>query len=237
MIKGKTILAIVPARGGSKGIPLKNLQKVKGKTLIEYVANVIKNIKEIDKSIVSTDNKKISQIAKLNGIEVPFLRPKNLSGDTISDLAVLKHALIKIEKIDKIKYDIILMLQPTSPLRTSNVVKECLYKLVEENLDSVWTISESDSKFHPKKQLKLDLNGSINFYNKDGHKIIARQQLDTLYHRNGVAYAVTRECLINQNSILGKKNGSIITKNKNVSIDTIWDLKLVEFILENKNHL
>ena len=100
MIKGKTILAIVPARGGSKGIPLKNLQKVKGKTLIEYVANVIKNIKEIDKSIVSTDNKKISQISKLNGIEVPFLRPKNLSGDTISDLAVLKHALIKIEKID-----------------------------------------------------------------------------------------------------------------------------------------
>ena len=129
MIKGKTILAIVPARGGSKGIPLKNLQKVKGKTLIEYVANVIKNIKEIDKSIVSTDNKKISQISKLNGIEAPFLRPKNLSGDTISDLAVLKHALIKIEKIYRIKYDIILMLQPTSPLRTSNVVKECLYKL------------------------------------------------------------------------------------------------------------
>ena len=114
----------------------------------------------------------------------------------------------------EVKYDIILMLQPTSPLRTSNVVKECLYKLVDENLDSVWTISESDSKFHPKKQLKLGLNGSINFYNKDGHKIIARQQLDTLYHRNGVAYAVTRECLINQNSILGKKMVQSLQKIK-----------------------
>ena len=101
MFKKKTVLAIVIARGGSKGIKLKNLRKINNKTLIWHVGRVIKEMKYLDKAIISTDHYKIAKEATKVGIEVPFLRPKKIAGDRISDVAVLRHALSKIEKIDK----------------------------------------------------------------------------------------------------------------------------------------
>ena len=234
MFKGKRILSITPARGGSKGIPLKNIQKLDGITLIEHVAKVVKEIDEIDRSVVSTDHEKIVEISNKVGLETPFIRPDNLSGDFISDLDVLMHAYEQMKLIDCIEYDIILMLQPTSPLRKSKHVLQCIKKLVEEDLDSVWTISETDSKHHPMKQLSLNDKGKIDFYEETGDKIIARQQLDKLYHRNGIAYVMTKDCLMNQKSIMGRKNAGIIIEGHNISIDTAWDLELVEYILSKK---
>ncbi len=234
MFKGKKILSIIPARGGSKGIPLKNIQKLDGITLIEHVAKVVKEIDEIDRSIVSTDHKKIVEISNNVGLETPFIRPDNLSGDFVSDLDVLMHAYEQMKSIDGIEYDIILMLQPTSPLRKSKHVLQCIKKLVEEDLDSVWTVSETDSKNHPMKQLSLNDNGKIDFYEEMGNKIIARQQLDKLYHRNGIAYVMTKDCLMNQKSIIGRNNAGIVIEDHNISIDTAWDLELVEYILSKR---
>ena len=152
MLKNKSILAVIPARGGSKGIKLKNIQKINGTPLISFIKPILNQLEYIDESVVSTDSLEIAKVAEKSGLSVPFLRPKYLSGDSISDLKVLRHALKKMEKINKITYDIILMLQPTSPLRKSSHINKTLNKLINGKYDSVMTVSETDSKEHPLKQ-------------------------------------------------------------------------------------
>ena len=234
MISNKRILIVVPARGGSKGIPLKNLRKVNGVPLVAAVGKIIKSLSEIDQSVVSTDHEEIAIVAEDAGIAVPFRRPKELSGDRISDIEVLTHALLEMELIDSVTYDIIVMLQPTSPLRKAKHVLDTIKMLVDGAWDAVWTVSETDSKSHPLKQLIVDKN-SLNYYDISGGEIIARQQLKPVYHRNGIAYAITRECLLNKKSIKGDRTGALIIKGNHISIDTERDLDLVEFILSSKH--
>jgi CMP-N-acetylneuraminic acid synthetase len=234
MISNKRILIVVPARGGSKGIPLKNLRKVNGVPLVAAVGKIIKSLSEIDQSVVSTDHEEIASVAEDAGIAAPFRRPKELSGDRISDIEVLTHALLEMELIDSVTYDIIVMLQPTSPLRKAKHVLDTIKMLVDGAWDAVWTVSETDSKSHPLKQLIVDKN-SLNYYDISGGEIIARQQLEPVYHRNGIAYAITRECLLNKKSIKGDRTGALVIKGEYISIDTEWDLDLVEFILSRNN--
>jgi CMP-N-acetylneuraminic acid synthetase len=233
MFKGKKILTVVPARGGSKGIRLKNIQSILGIPLVALVGALVQKIPIIDRAVVSTDHPKIAQIAREAGLDVPFFRPPMLSGDRIADWDVLNHALLEMEKIDNTLYDVVVMLQPTSPLRKEKHVINTIEKLVNENWDSVWTVSVTDSKNHPLKQLKINC-GQLEFYDKQGKTIIARQQLDTLYHRNGAAYAMTRNCIINAKNIYGKKTGCVVLEEEMISIDTTWDLKLIEFIFREK---
>ena len=230
MINGKRILAVVPARGGSKGIPLKNLRCIGGKPLVAMAGEVANSIVEIDRKIVSTDHTEIARVANNAGLDCPFMRPEEISGDRISDWDVLIDALQKVEKIDGIKYDIILMLQPTSPMRKSKDILGVINLLIDGGYDSVWSVSVTDSKSHPFKQLTVK-NGEMDYWDIRGEKIIARQQLQPVYHRNGVAYAITRECLLDQKAIKGKRAGAYIISSEQISIDTEWDLKLVEFIL------
>jgi CMP-N-acetylneuraminic acid synthetase len=128
------------------------------------------------------------------------------------------------------------MLQPTSPLREPEHVRECLRKLVDECWDAVWTVSPTDSKNHPLKQLILDNYGSMDYYDHAGASIIARQQLKPVYHRNGIAYAFTRDCLLNQGSIKGTRTAALVIEGDYVSVDTMWDLELVEFILSRREN-
>ena len=234
MINNKSVLAVVPARGGSKGIPLKNLQPVNGVPLVALVGRVLAALPEVDRAVVSTDHDEIAAVAEAAGIAAPFRRPDTLSGDRIGDIDVLIHALETCEKFDGVKYDIVLMLQPTSPLRTSADVRECLIKLVEGQWDAVWTVSETDSKNHPLKQLVLEADGGMDYYDPAGANIIARQQLKPVYHRNGIAYAFTRNCLLNQRSIKGARTAALVIEGEHVSIDTELDLALVDWILKQK---
>jgi len=229
MYKGLKILAVVPARGGSKGVKLKNLREVGGIPLVGHVGKVLSNLEIVDQKVVSTDHEQIAEVSKEYGINVPFYRPESLSGDRIGDLDVLTHALIECEKNDSTKYDIVLMLQPTSPFRTENHVLRCVEKLVAGNYSSVWTVSETDSKGHPFKQFVLN-DDRLDYYDKEnGEKIIARQQLKPTYHRDGVCYAITRDCLLDQKSIRGDKPGFEVVKEQMVNIDTELDLKLANF--------
>ncbi|OEJ66116.1 acylneuraminate cytidylyltransferase family protein [Magnetovibrio blakemorei] len=231
MLDSKKILVVVPARGGSKGIPLKNLRTVLGVSLVARVGNIIAEIPEIDRAVISTDHEEIAKVARESGLDAPFLRPPYLSGDTIGDLDVLTHALNEMENIDDTQYDIIVMLQPTSPLRKAKHVVGTIEMLVRKGWDAIWTVSETDSKAHPLKQLVVNDDGNMDFYDDQGALIIARQQLQTLYHRNGAAYAITRDCLLNQKSIMGKYSGAFIIDEPMISIDTEWDLALVETLM------
>jgi CMP-N,N'-diacetyllegionaminic acid synthase len=230
MIGQHAVLAVVPARGGSKGIPLKNLREVGGRSLVARVGDVVRHVPEIDRAVVSTDHPGIAQAAEAAGIGAPFLRPESLSGDSIGDFDVLLHALEATEAADGRRYEIVVMLQPTSPLRTAEQVSATIRMLAAGAWDSVWTVSETDSKAHPLKQLTV-ADGQLDYYDPKGAEIIARQQLQPVFHRNGIAYAMTRACLVEQRTIKGRRAGALVVIGSHVSIDTEEDLALAEWIL------
>ena len=121
------------------------------------------------------------------------------------------------------------MLQPTSPLRTKKDLLKLASMMNKKKYDAIWTISETDLKFHPLKQLKIN-DGLLNYWDSKGKNIIARQQLNPVYHRNGVGYIISRECLVKKNSIKGNKTGFLLVKTPQISIDTLEDLKKAEMI-------
>lgn len=229
MIEDRRILAVCPARGGSKGIPLKNLRPFLGIPLVARVGHLVREIPMIDRAVVSTDHPEIARVARGAGLDAPFTRPEEISGDRISDVHVLRHALEEVERIDGVTYDVVVMLQPTSPLRRAEHVTGAIRMLVEGGWDAVWTVSETDSKEHPLKQLTV-AEARLDYYDPRGAEIIARQQLEPVYHRNGVAYAITRPCLVEKESIKGERTGALVIAGHMVSIDTLWDLELAEFI-------
>ena len=231
MIGNKRVLAVVPARGGSIGIPLKNLKPVMGVPLVARAGHICADVPEITRAVVSTDHEEIARVAEEAGLAAPFRRPEDISGDRIGDWDVLSQALLEMEQLDGVQYDIVVMIQPTSPMRTAQNVSDTINMLVDGNWDAVWTVSETDSKAHPLKQLTRDDLGTMDYYDPDGGKIIARQQLKPVYHRNGVAYAITRECLLGQETIKGAKTGALVIEGHHVSIDTEWDIQLVEFVM------
>lgn len=235
MYRDRRILAVVPARGGSKGIPLKNLRLVRGVPLVARVGKVIAETPIIDRAVVSTDHDEIAAVAEAAGLAAPFRRPEDISGDRVADWPVLRHALLECERIDGVTYDIVVMLQPTSPLRRPEHIVATVEKLVRGGWDSVWTISETDSKAHPLKQLVLDDDG-MRLYDPRGAHIIARQQLAPVYHRNGIAYAMTRSCLVDGNAIEGPRTSAVVLAGNFVSIDTEFDIAVTELLMKQTGH-
>jgi CMP-N,N'-diacetyllegionaminic acid synthase len=143
---------------------------------------------------------------------------------------VLIHALLSAEQLSDRRYDVVVMLQPTSPLRRPQHVQATIEKLVDEDWDAVWTVSKTDPKYHPVKQLRLDSRGRMQPY--DGElRIVTRQELTPIYHRNGAAYAFTRDCLLNQETILGRSTGAVIIEESMISIDSLEDFAEVEATL------
>ena len=222
----------MPARGGSKGVKLKNIRPVNGIPLVALVGDVVRQLPYIDLAVVSTDHPEIAAVAEKAGLKVPFMRPEDISGDRIADWDVLHHALLAAEEIQGQRFDIILMLQPTCPLRKPEHVTRCVEKLTNGGYDAVWTVTETDSKGHPLKQLVIE-NGKMDYYDPAGASIIARQQLSPVYHRNGAAYAITRDCLENKRSIKGDNASAVVIDEPLISIDTEFDFALCEYFLSN----
>lgn len=227
MIDRKRILAVVPARGGSKGLPDKNLRPICGIPLVALVGRVVRQLGEIDRAVVSTDSPDIARTAESAGLAAPFMRPPDLSGDSIGDVDVLVHALLETEAVDDVSYDIVVMLQPTSPLRSADDVRGCLRMFCENHADAVWSVSAADKKYHPLKQLTVS-GDALAYYDPRGGEIIARQQLEQLYVRNGVAYVLSRALLVDGRALMGQRTFAYVTTGPHISIDTIDDLVAAE---------
>lgn len=234
MFQNNRVLVVVPARGGSKGVKLKNIHPLNGKPLIAHTATLVQKLDYVDRRVVSTDHDEIADTARRCGLDVGFRRPENLSGDRIGDADVLSHSLAEMERIDDVVYDIVVMLQPTCPLRTPAHVTATVTKLVAGGWDSVWTVSRTDLKYHPLKQLCLDSEGAMTLFDPRGNQIVARQQLEAVYTRNGAAYALTRLCLLYQKTTLGRRSSAVVIDEPMVSIDTLDDFRRVESIMKNK---
>ncbi len=234
MLHNKKILSITPARGGSQGIPLKNLAKINDQTLIQITGEFLASCEFIDKLVLSSDHQGIIDEAKNYHFEVPFTRPANISGHMASDLEVLTHAINFFEKECNEHFDIILLMQVTTPIRQKQNILDCINLLIKENLDSVWTVSEVDSKSHPLKQLAIDSNQNLSYFSPEGEHIVSRHQLTPTYKHNGVCYAFSRDCLMEKKKILTNNSKAVIVNYFSESIDTPEELDITRLKANGK---
>lgn len=231
------VLAIVPARGGSKGIRLKNLRRLGGQSLLARALALASSLPEISHICVSTDHPDIKQAAlEFDGVTVVD-RPDELSGDRVADSPVLKHAIQSMEAIFDTHFDIVLMLQVTSPLRDSRDINACLEAVDASGADVAWTVSPTELHYHPLKQLVVDDTGNLNLYDPRGLDIVARQQLAPVFHRNGSCYALRRDFLMSSDVLFSPgRSKAVVSEGVRVNIDTEEDLVLAERLLAGRSH-
>lgn len=232
MYLNKKILAIIPARGGSKGLPEKNIKPLCNKPLIGWTIEQAKACKYIDTIFVTTDNEKIANTAKDFGIDVPFLRPAELAKDTSSSMDVVEHVLSHFEN-KHIFFDYILLLEPTSPLRKKNDLDAAIQLAIEnESADGIISLGEVHME-HPMIVKKINEKGKIAPYIDDVIKISQRQQADKAYFPYGVIYMIKTEIF--------KKERAFYTNNilpyyierwQNYEVDDIYDFIAIEAILK-----
>jgi len=231
------VLGITLARGGSKGVPKKNITLVAGKPLIEYTFFHAKKSKLINRYILSTDDNEIAKLGEINGIDVPFIRPNYLASDSATSADALKHAVEFCEKEENIKYDLIIELMCTNPFKTYDDIDNCIKLFFENNVDSVIGVSKLEDH-HPARIKKLE-NGYIRDFAVAENSSRRQDLKPDAYIRNGSIYAISRDKLINERYRFGgeKSLAYIMKEPANINIDSKLDLLLADIILRNKNIL
>jgi CMP-N,N'-diacetyllegionaminic acid synthase len=225
MINNKKILAIIPARGGSKGIPKKNIKLLKGKPLIAWTIEEAKKSCFLDKIIVSTDDEEIMKVAKKWGAEVPFLRPSELAQDDTPGIAPVLHALEYF-----LDYEYVVVLQPTSPLRLAEDIDNAIY-LCEKN-KSNFCVSVMESKIIPEWMFRINNRGVLEPLNYIREIPYQRQKVKKTYVLNGAVYVGRKEALIKTQSFLTPETIPYIMPSKrSIDIDDIIDFEYCEYIL------
>lgn len=220
------ILYLIPARGGSKGIPHKNIKQLNGKPLIQYSIDVARQLAKDNDICVSTDDSEIKDVVENLGLSVPFLRPTYLASDTATTSDVIIHALEFYNNQGK-KYDVVVLLQPTSPLRTVQNVKDCL-AAYDDTLDMVTTVKESSvSAVLCKENQEGFLEQVI------GSNNVRRQDAEQFYEYNGAVYVINTKA-IKEKGLGGftKIKKCIMEAENSVDIDTMLDWKFVEVLVK-----
>lgn len=224
------IVSVIPARYGSKSLPRKNILPLNGIPLIGHSISYSKKSNLVNKTIVSTDSEEIATIAKNFGADVPFIRPEKFAQDNTRDYPVIRHALDFFES-NGFKFDIFILLRPTSPMRPSGLIEKAV-KILENNLDASSVRSVTRIKEHPYRAWKKDSDGSISGFVEEHESYnMPRQELPSLYFQTGDIEAIRRETIIN-GSVSGDKVFPLIIKHKDmIDIDSIDDLDRAKNIL------
>ncbi|MFM9279947.1 acylneuraminate cytidylyltransferase family protein [Paenibacillus jiagnxiensis] len=224
-----TCLAVIPARSGSKGLPGKNIRPLNGKPLIVYSIEAAAESGCVTQVVVSTDDEATANIARDAGAEVPFLRPAELATDEAKSIDVLRHAVQYYEENGQ-HYDYILLLQPTSPLRTATDIREAMKQFVYSGADSLQSIAPA--RTHPYLLRKRSDARQLSPY-LEAESHARRQDLTELYELNGAIYLMKRDLLMEHGEIVGSSNqGFIMPAERSVDIDTLWDFRLAEWVLQ-----
>lgn len=223
-------LVVIPARGGSKGIPHKNIYPLLGKPLLEYTIESICNVEFDGDVVVSTDDGAIADVASRNEKVIVIRRPKEISGDFASTEDALIHALKYMEENKGKAYDAIVTLQPTSPLRTSSTIQKFLetYEKTADKYDAMLTLSEDRSDFWIKKD-----DGSFGRLFPEAPR--RRQERNPLYVENSAVYVTKKESLLEYHSVLGRNvNGFVIDPVEGIDINEFSDIVLAESMLQKR---
>jgi CMP-N,N'-diacetyllegionaminic acid synthase len=226
------ILGVITARGGSKGLPRKNIRSLHGKPLIEYtIQAALAAVDVFHRVIVSTEDAEIAEVSRRAGADVPFLRPQELARDSTPTLPVLQHAVEYIERCDGVAIDWVMILQPTSPLRTKEDIQTAVNLAAAGDCDTVVSVQRAN-KCHPYKMKKMDSAGRLVPFIDGSVEPVRRQDLTPdAYQRNGAIYLVRRDRLL-ENRLYGDSiSAYIMPDDRSVDIDTHVDFLLAEALL------
>ncbi len=232
LIDGKTVLAIIPARGGSKGVPRKNIKNLCGKPLITWTIEEALKSKYIDRLVVSTEDEEIAEISRKHGAEIPFLRPIELAKDDTPGIEPLLHCIYWLKNNENYYPDYLCTLQCTSPFRNSKHIDEALELLIKEKGDSIIGICKSEVSPY---WMKSVVNGKLIDFMEGSAKYTRRQDLPAVYRLNGAVYIGKTDLLLkNRNWYTNNTLPYIMRQEDSIDIDTIYDFRFAELMMKEK---
>ena len=223
------VVATICARGGSKGVPGKNIRLLCGKPLLAHSIEVAQRCKLIDRVIISTDNPEIADIAREYGAEVPFLRPRKLAQDDTPKLPVIRHAVQFLEAQEGHHADIVVDLDATSPLRTEKDIEACIRMVRDEGADNAFSVTEA--RRNPYFNMVEIINGKVRPVKELDHPITRRQDAPEVYDENASIYVWKRDVLMNEDSTYLENTRIYLMPRWAIDIDDEIDFEFVEFIL------
>lgn len=234
MIENLSVLAVITARGGSKGLPGKNIRELCGKPLIAWTIEAGLASRLIDRLVVSTDSQEISEVCASHGLPVPALRPAHLAQDTTPSVDVLAHA-IEQERLAGRHHDIVVLLEPTSPLREPGDIDAALEQMMAAGADSVVSVVQAESA-HPAFMFEISASSVLRSIQPGGFKVLRRQDITPVYLLDGTVYAARVETLLEQRAFVGDNTAAyVVPKWKSPEIDDLIDFVTVEAIMKHRS--
>lgn len=228
------IIAIIPARGGSKGVKDKNIIDLEGKPLIYYTLKEAEKVSEISRIIVSTESEQIKLVCDEIGDYIPFMRSDELAQDHSRTIDVVKNIITRLEKEYNEIYDYVCLLQPTSPLRMAKDIQNCIDIIKEQGNGSVVSLTKVDEP-HPYK-MKVIENGEVKPFMKGTDSSIPRQELPEIFELNGAIYLCETSKLIKENTFFGEPSSPyIMPMERSVNINNHFDLRQARYLLNEKS--
>jgi len=228
------VLGIVTARGGSKGVPRKNVRELAGKPLLVWTAEAALAANRLTRVVLSTDDEEIARVGRGAGLDVPFMRPAELALDTTPSLPVLRHVVATLEAAGD-RYDATCLLQPTNPLRAHDTIDRCIELMETTGCDSVVTVLPVPDEHNPYWVFFRDARGSL-VPAMPGPLVPRRQDLPAAFHREGQVYLTRRDVLMEQGSLYGASmQGYPIDPARSVNIDTPADWERAEAVLGRRD--
>ncbi|MEZ4856620.1 MAG: acylneuraminate cytidylyltransferase family protein [Gelidibacter sp.] len=227
------ILGLIPARGGSKGIPNKNIKLLHGKPLLAYTTEVALKSTLLTKVIVSSDDATILKVASDLGVETPFVRPFSLAQDDTATLDVIIHAL-KWYETQGVYFDAVCLLQVTYPFRSLSLLENAIKKFKDSNCDSLISVQKVPHEYNPHWTFELNKSGFLNIATGESEIIKRRQELPEAYHRDGAIYITSTKVLLEAHSLYGQRMSFIESPSElYVNIDTLKDWETAEHMIKN----
>lgn len=227
------VLAVIPARGGSKSVPQKNIAPIGGKPLIAWTVGAARACPLVDRVIVTTDSSAIADVARDVGANVPFLRPSGLAEDGTPGIDAILHAVEWVGEHEGYHPDIVMALQPTSPLRTADDIAAAIELCRNPDVDGVVSVTEATS--HPHWMNVIDANGYLRDFLPGPQAATRRQDLPTVYAQNGAISLARRDRLLKSRTwFMPRTRGYVMPHERSIDIDSAWDLHVADLILKDE---
>ena len=225
------VLGLIPARGGSKGIPRKNVRDLGGRPLLAWTAEAALAARRLSRVVLSTDDPEIAEVGRRFGLEVPFLRPAELARDETPTLPVVRHALVELEKAGG-RFDAVCLLQPTSPFRRPEDIDGCIELLESAGLDAVVSVLPVPPEHNPHWVYFRGEDFLLRLATGEAEPIPRRQELPPAFHRDGAVYVTRRDVLVEGDSLYGRRLGGYVVEMRSMNLDTPADWERAERLLE-----
>ncbi len=228
-----SVVAVIPARGGSKGIPLKNIAPLGGIPLLAYTIRAARATKVIDRIILSTDSQVIAQVGIDYGLDVPFLRPERLARDETPGIDPIVHAAEWVRDHENLQPEYVIVLQPTSPFRTAGDIELALQLAIETRADSV--VSVGPVAVHPFWMKRMQIDGVLVDFAPNAQEYACRQDLPPLFALNGAIYIVRTEILLRERTLFPDRTyGYVMPSERSLDIDSAWDLYRADLVMRDR---